>query len=127
MSHGTSAQAVSLSWALQSGAVVLPRSSNPGRIKGNLRTFVGVERVEVGVEAVVVSRGEEVEAGGGRGDGNGGGSGGGRRAGGDSGGGSGRVEQGCLAGGGGIGPVVEVFLTEEDMGAIDLLDGTIGG
>ncbi|CAN0371581.1 unnamed protein product, partial [Laminaria digitata] len=38
-SHGTSAQAVALSWALQSGALVLPRSSNPDRIRDNLRKF----------------------------------------------------------------------------------------
>lgn len=38
--HGISPQAVTLAWAMQSGAVVLPRSSNPQRIKDNLHGFL---------------------------------------------------------------------------------------
>lgn len=38
--HRTSPQAVTLSWALQSGVVVLPRSSNAQRIEENLRSFL---------------------------------------------------------------------------------------
>lgn len=41
--YGTSRQAVVLSWALQSGAMILPRSSNPSNIWQNVQGFVTFE------------------------------------------------------------------------------------
>lgn len=116
--HDTSRQAVALSWALQSGALVLPRSSHSSRIRENLRIFKNSEscsssphppgdngdewsvaeaRENNGVKAILEagggSVGQKTE---------------GRRAAdwGDSG--------------------VRVFLSDEDMSAVGLLDGSIG-
>ena len=38
---GASAAAVALSWAVQRGAVVIPRSSSPAHVAANARTYVG--------------------------------------------------------------------------------------
>ncbi|CAM9544671.1 unnamed protein product [Ascophyllum nodosum] len=88
--HGTSRQAVVLSWALQSGVIVLPRSSNPDRIRENLLSFVE--------DGVLVSL-----AGGGAGEGG-----------------------GCPAESGRP-AAVKVFLSDEEMRAMDRLDGILGG
>lgn len=41
--YETSRQTVALSWALQSGAIILPRSSNPDNIRENVQGFVRFE------------------------------------------------------------------------------------
>lgn len=95
-----SAQAVALSWALQSGAVILPRSSNPDRIRENLRLFVDDDA------GGVSPSGRDGAA---------------RRPAAGAG-----IGQGCRAGESGSGQVLEVFLTDEEVRAIDGLDGTFG-
>lgn len=101
--------------------MILPRSSNPDRIRDNLHGFV------VDVEALFSS---SKSHGGGDGDSDGhrlvdekGASGED-----NGGGGEGKPGQECRAavasGSGGL--VVKVFLTEEDMVAIDHLDGSLG-
>ncbi|CAM9556010.1 unnamed protein product [Ectocarpus sp. 12 AP-2014] len=101
--HGTSVQTVALSWALQSGAIILPRSSNLDRIKGNHRAFMKVDDTFSSLR----DRGDGKS----EGAGNGGGS----------------AKQRCgIAGESNSGAVVEVLLTVDDMRAVDRLDGSIG-
>ncbi|CAN0018619.1 unnamed protein product [Scytosiphon promiscuus] len=101
--HGTSVQAVSLSWALQSGAIILPRSSNPERMRENLRRFVDVD------ESFGSATDDGVQ----------------RLEGGGDGGAA--AEQRCETGRYSERDAsVNVFLTPEDVRAIDSLDGTIG-
>ncbi|CAM9482733.1 unnamed protein product, partial [Hapterophycus canaliculatus] len=101
--HGTSVQAVSLSWALQSGAIILPRSSNLERISDNLRNFVDVDGSSGSPRDSGVRRSE----------------------GGDD--GSTEAEQRCRAGGlAERVALVDVFLSPEEMRAVSFLDGSIG-
>ncbi|CAM9524849.1 unnamed protein product [Ectocarpus fasciculatus] len=101
--HGTSVQTVALSWALQSGAIILPRSSNLDRITGNHQAFMKVDNAFSSLTD--------------RGDGQ-------SEDGGDGGGGA---KQRCgPVGESNSGAVVEVFLTVDDMRAVDGLDGSIG-
>lgn len=99
-----SRQAVALSWALQEGAIVLPRSSNSDRIQENLRAFV-----KIGYDALEESGNGDERADSGRG---------------------GRPDgemQVCRKPHAGVASEsIGVFLTDEDMGAIAQLDGTLG-
>ncbi|CAM9785058.1 unnamed protein product [Pylaiella littoralis] len=99
--HGRSVHAVALSWALQSGAIILPRSSNSERIGANLRTFVkGIDGTSSSIK--------DDDAKGSADDGGGG------------------ADQACRVGESKHGAAVHVFLTDEDVDAINRLDGTIG-
>lgn len=99
--HGTSVHTVALSWALQSGAIILPRSSNSERIGANLRTFVkGIDGTSSSIK--------DDDAKGSADDGGGG------------------ADQACRVGESKHGAAVHVFLTDEDVDAINRLDGTIG-
>eukprot|EP00752_Nemacystus_decipiens_P003477 g3212.t1 len=97
--HDTSVQAVALSWALQNGAMILPRSSNLDRIRENLRLFVR----DAGEVSSCAGDGAASRLGDGGGMG-----------------------QGDRAGESGGGQALGVFLTDDEVRAIDLLDGTIG-
>lgn len=46
--HGTTPQAVAYSWAMQSGALILPRSSNAQRIRDNWDVFFAVDAGQCG-------------------------------------------------------------------------------
>lgn len=99
--HNTSPQVVALSWALQNGALVLPRSSNLKRIQENLQGFLMPSDAtdRLGGENELGAQGEQAGA-----------------------------EASCgnvLLGEGAEDARMAVFLTDEDLEAINALDGTL--
>ena len=90
---------VVISWALQRGVIILPRSSTEGHIRENGAMLGGAL------------------------DGVGGGGGGSGSGGGGGGAGGGGVRGG--ASGGTDGPILGVFLTEGELERIDALDGLV--
>lgn len=101
---------MALSWALQSGVIILPRSSDSGRIRENLRGFVGEQLSSPPEDGTRSAREDRAKAA--------------TLKGSDSDNGGDGVSQGCATGGGDV--TVNVFLTDDDVRAIDRLDGTIG-